>query len=89
MKPTQPRKRSAMLGLGLLLASLTGCQTWPYDSSMTLPSGHYPQHRPQDIPKSPQYPYHRELALLEQEGTAEEPVIPGRIPRPAAVVPLP
>ena len=33
-------------GLAVLLAGLTGCQTWVPTAGMTLPSGHYLQHGP-------------------------------------------
>jgi hypothetical protein len=71
------------LGLGVLLATLTGCQTWTYSSGMTLPSGRYLQHRPQYFPPSPDFPLERELAYMQQQ----EPV--GAIPGAPAVAPAP
>ncbi len=76
----------SIVGLGLLLAGLTGCQTWTYSSGMTLPSGHYLEHRPQYIPPSPDYPLERELAYMQQQSqvgpaaggpAAPPPVVPG------------
>src|SRR5271154_1493121 len=57
------------IAFGLVLAGLsTGCQTWTYQSGMTLPSGHYLQHPPQYIPPSPDFPLSRELATMESQG---------------------
>jgi len=72
-----------VLGLGLTLVSLTGCQTWTYSSGMTLPSGRYLQHRPQYIPPSPDFPLERELAYQQQQ-MAQPGVQPGV---PVPVVP--
>ena len=74
-----------MAGIGLTLATLTGCQTWTYSSGMTLPSGHYLQHRPQYIPPSPDYPLERELAYMQQQQQVG-PGAGGAAP-PAPVVP--
>jgi hypothetical protein len=83
------RRRSwrvlGVVGLSLSLAGLTGCQTWV--GGMTLPSGHYLQHRPQYFPPSPDFPLNRELASMEaQQGEAGTP---GAVPPPAPVVPGP
>lgn len=64
------------------IAGLSGCQTWVPDVGMTLPSGHYLHHRPQYIPRSPEFPLSRELATMEQQaaaapGAAPAPAIPG------------
>ena len=67
MKKSHGWRSVNVLGLGLLLAGLTGCQTWTYSSGMTLPSGRYLQHRPQYIPPSPDFPLERELAFMEQQ----------------------
>ena len=67
-----PRNGSGWTGASarlLLLAGavcLTGCETWT--EGMTLPSGHYLEHPPQNIPPSPSFPLTRELA--SQEATA-------------------
>lgn len=72
------------VGLGLALTSLTGCQTWTYNSGMTLPSGRYLQHRPQYIPPSPDFPLERELAYMQQQ---QQLAAPGAAPGGAPAVP--
>jgi hypothetical protein len=67
-------------GLGLLLAVLTGCQTWV--AGMTLPTGWYLKHPPQYFPESPQFPLERELANLEEASRAAAPVAPLAPPPP-------
>jgi len=52
----------AGLGLGLL----SGCQTWPMEAGVTLPSPHYLRHSPQYFPPSPPYPLPKELNSLEE-----------------------
>lgn len=88
-----PFKRQARrLGTGLmavLLAGLTGCQTWVPVSGMTLPSGHYLQHRPQYFPPSPAFPLSRELATMEANDAAAGPPLPVPAPPPVPVVPGP
>lgn len=75
-----------MVGLGLALAALAGCQTWTYDSGMTLPSGWYLQHPPQYIPPSPAYPYAREAASMEAAALgAPAPPGAGALPPPVGV----
>jgi hypothetical protein len=73
-----------LLGVGLSLIALTGCQTWTYSSGMTLPSPRYLGHRPQYIPPSPDFPLERELAFMQQQLTgpgaaqgAPAPAVPG------------
>ena len=72
-------RRQAVLGigLGLVLASLGGCQTYMPETSLTLPSPFYLQHPPQSIPPSPPFPLPRELAHQEdaaaQSGTEAPP----------------
>jgi hypothetical protein len=84
MKTKHGRRLVSVLGLGLALAGLTGCQTWTYSSGMTLPSPRYLQHRPQYIPPSPDFPLERELAYMQQQQPAPgaapgipPPVVPG------------
>ena len=81
-----------LVGSGLLLAALTGCQTYSYSTGMTLPSGHYLQHPPQYIPPSPAFPLQRELARQEavaaQAGLPVGPGAPALAP-PVPVVPAP
>lgn len=66
-------------GTGLVLAALSGCQTWV--GGTTLPSGHYLMHPPQYIEPSPPYPLTRELATMEAQTAG--------VPPPGAPVPLP
>jgi hypothetical protein len=53
------------VGLGLVLATLSGCQTWVPGAGITLPSPHYLEHPPQYIAPSPPFPLTRELANQE------------------------
>jgi hypothetical protein len=62
-------------GLGLALGGLTGCQTWVPTAGLTLPSGHYLQHRPTYTPESPPFPLPRELAAMEAQAAAA-PIAP-------------
>jgi hypothetical protein len=57
-----------LAGVGLALATLSGCQTWT--SGMTLPSGRYLQHPPQFFAPSPAFPLARELASQERAHAA-------------------
>lgn len=75
----------SMVALSLSLAGLTGCQTWV--GGMTLPSGHYLQHRPQYFAPSPDFPLNRELATMEAQQGEAGPTAP--VPPPAPVVPGP
>lgn len=86
MKATRCGRWLYSAGLGLALAGLTGCQTWVPTAGLTLPSGHYLQHRPQYIPESPPFPLPRELATMETQAAAA-PVVPA--PLPPAVPPPP
>lgn len=63
------------LGLGLVVPTLSGCQT--HVGGMTLPSAHYLDHPPQYIPPSPPFAHTRELA--QQEEIASRPA-PGAVP---------
>lgn len=85
MKTLRRWRHGCVMGLGLALAVLTGCQTWT--SGMTLPSGHYLQHPPQYFPESPPYPLTRELASMEAAaaGVAAAPGAPAPAPLPAPV----
>src|SRR5262249_52133920 len=74
-----------MAGIGLALAGVTGCQT--YVAGMTLPSGHYLEHRPQYFPPDPDFPLQRELntQLTQHAATAAAaPGIAGPLPPPVA-----
>ena len=84
MKTLRRWRQGFVIGLGLTLAGLTGCQTWT--SGMTLPSGHYLQHPPQYFPESPPYPLTRELASMEAAAAGQAP---GPGAPPAAPAPVP
>jgi hypothetical protein len=80
----------SIAGLGLGLAGSTGCQTW--FGGMTLPSGHYLEHRPQYFPPDPDFPLQRELSTqLMQDAAARAanpPAVIGPLP-PAVIAPAP
>jgi hypothetical protein len=59
-------RKSLILLTGLVLALLSGCQTWPMDAGITLPSPYYLRHAPQYFPPSPPYPLPKELDSLEK-----------------------
>ncbi len=67
-------------GLGLGLFAGAGCQTWTYQSGMTLPSPHYLEHPPQYFPPDPEFPLEREQAAQEEAALAEPPPGGGAIP---------
>ena len=78
------------VGLGLMLGTVAGCQTWV--GGATYPSGHYLEHPPQYIPPSPPFPLPRELANQEAAAAAGPPLVPGApapLPPPAPIVPPP
>ena len=82
---TQRRGRGRKgLVFGLMLAALSGCQTYVLETGQTLPSGFYLNHRPQYIPPTPPYPLERELAA--QIDATARPVAP---PAPPALIPPP
>jgi hypothetical protein len=54
-------------GLGLVVLTTAGCQTWVPEAGLTLPSGHYLKHPPQYIPPSSDFPLSRELAHQEED----------------------
>jgi hypothetical protein len=80
-------------GLGLGLTGVTGCQTHIISAGMTLPSGHYLEHRPQYFPPDPDFPLQRELnTQLSQAAAAaaaNPPAVAGPLPPPAAIPPAP
>ncbi len=61
-------KGTAALGVGM--AALAGCQTYPAGfGGMTLPSPHYLKHQPQYFPPDPAFPLQREInAMQDPEG---------------------
>jgi hypothetical protein len=72
---------SCLMGVGLALPALCGCQTQM--AGMTLPSGRYLLHPPQYIPPSPPFPLSRELASQEAAASAPLPGAPaGPLPPP-------
>ena len=75
-------QRQCLLGITLLLGTVSGCQTWFPEAGLTLPTGHYLRHQPQYIPPSPEFPLSREAAHLDeayrQPGLASpRPFVPG------------
>ena len=59
--------RNGLLVLaGLSLAFLSGCQSWPMDAGITLPSPYYLRHSPEYFPPSPPYPLPKELNSNEE-----------------------
>jgi len=87
MKITWRSGFAGTIGLSLVLAALTGCQTWV--AGMTLPSGRYLQHPPQYFPESPPFPLPRELAQQQATAAAGVPALPTPVPLPPPVVPVP
>jgi hypothetical protein len=75
---TTPRR--LVVGLGLFLAAVSGCQTWNPLTGQTLPSPFYLQHPPQFLPPSPQFPLPREMAHLE-DAAAQPGLVASACPR--------
>ena len=63
MKTTRAWRCLAIAAFGVILAGLTGCQTWV--AGMTLPSGYYLQHKPQYFRPDPDFPLEKELATMQ------------------------
>jgi hypothetical protein len=72
------RGRNLLAAAIMVVAGLSGCQTWNPEAGLTLPSPHYLRHPPQYFPPSPQYPLPRETAALE-EALAQQPAL---VPQP-------
>ncbi len=51
---------------GLSLAFISGCQSWPMEAGITLPSPYYLRHSPEYFPPSPPYPLSKELNSNEE-----------------------
>src|SRR5262245_40864796 len=88
MKAKRLRRGLVIAGLGLALTGLTGCQTWV--AGMTLPSGHYLEHRPQYFPPEPDFPLQRELNSMlaaDRLAAGAGPAAPVGAPLEAPVVP--
>ena len=64
----------AGIGLAVSLVGLTGCQTQL--AGMTLPSGHYLEHRPQYFPQEPSFPLPKELATMQAQNAAADAANP-------------
>jgi hypothetical protein len=83
------RTRGVLIGLGLAVAGLTGCQT--QYGGMTVPSPHYLEHPPSYAPmESPPFPYARELATIQAqaaEAEARAGIGPGGLPARVPVGP--
>jgi hypothetical protein len=79
-------KKTLLSAVGLGLVGLVGCQTWVPTAGMTLPSGHYLEHRPQYFPYSPPFPLSRELATMEQQAAQAAPGVPPAAPLPPPIV---
>jgi hypothetical protein len=84
MKTTRSWPALGVIGLGLCLAAVSGCQTWVPVPGLTLPSGHYLEHPPQYFPESGPFPLPREMSSM-QEGA--EPAAGGPEQLPARVQP--
>jgi hypothetical protein len=83
MNTTRRWRGLPVAGLGLVLATLTGCQTWVPGAGVTMPSPMYLEHPPQYIPPSPAFPLTRELATQEaMNARAGGPVGPAPLPAP-------
>ena len=92
-------KGTAALGVGM--AALAGCQTYPAGfGGMTLPSPHYLKHQPQYFAPDPAFPLQRELnAMQDPEGqgrggaggplAAPAPGPQGQLQPPLPVAPSP
>lgn len=65
MKTTRWNLRLALAAFGLVIASLTGCQTWY--GGMTLPSPYYLDHKPQYFRPDPDFPLEKELATMQAQ----------------------
>ncbi|HEV3204838.1 MAG TPA: hypothetical protein VGY77_10660 [Gemmataceae bacterium] len=63
MKKSCPWQMVGIIGIGMAVTALTGCQT--NIAGMTLPSPHYLDHPPQYFPPTPPFPLSRELAQME------------------------
>jgi hypothetical protein len=83
--------RGALAGLGLMAATVSGCQTYVPGAGLTLPSGHYLEHLPTYTPPSPFYPNTRELATQQlyasQAAAAAAEGLPPQVPAAGGGVP--
>jgi hypothetical protein len=75
---TRMYRNGLLLLTALCLALISGCQTWPMDAAMTLPSPYYLRHHPEYFPPSPPYPLPKELNSLEEAQKKVDDERPGR-----------
>ncbi len=75
--------------IGALIGAMSGCcvESSAPTGGMTLPSGHYLQHRPQYFPPTPPFPLKRELATME--AAPSMPIPPPPVPPPGLGMPMP
>ncbi len=85
MKTKHAWRWGCLAGCGLVLAGLTGCQTWV--AGMTLPSGRYLEHPPQYFPPSPAFPLTREEAHMEEQYGGVAVPVPVPVPGPGLAAP--
>jgi len=85
MKIKSQQPGTLVVGLGLLLTALGGCQTYMPETSLTLPSPFYLQHPPQYIAPSPPFPLPGELAHLEDAAAQPGPTAPRPMAPPPGV----
>ena len=84
MKTFRQWPLGCVAGLGLILATVSGCQT--NVAGMTLPSPRYLEHSPQYFAPSPAFPLSRELARQEEAAAAPvQGVAPAPKPLPQQV----
>jgi hypothetical protein len=83
MTRTRSVRARLLVGLGLLLGALAGCQT--RYGGMTVPSPRYLDHPPQFEPESPDYPFIRELTAMQAQAAAAEAGAPAGAGLPARV----
>jgi hypothetical protein len=76
-------------GFGLALAMLSGCQTWVTEAGSTLPSGHYLEHPPVFVPRSPDFPSAPALSSMEAGGAAAGAAAGQPVPQAPPVGPVP
>jgi len=83
MKSMRRWRTLGTLVVGVALTGLTGCyQTWVPGVGMTLPSGHYLQHRPQYFAPSPPFPLSKELAQMQEQSAAAQAPVAAPLPPP-------
>jgi hypothetical protein len=71
-----------LAGLGLLLTTVQGCQTWVPSAGLTLPTASYLNHLPQYTPDSPFFPLPHELQSMQNIEALPAPVGAEVLPPP-------